>query len=255
MNKGWIYLYRQLLDCPLWNSNESYDGRSAWIDLLLLCNHADKTIVFDGSSMVVGRGQYVTSVRSLSQRWMWGKDKTLRYLRMLEKMGMIVKKSDRHKTIITIVKYDVYQTIPYSQRDTDETQTRHNQDTDKPQTINVKNEKNVYIGEVGDLYNQICISFPKLKSLSEARKKAIKARLNTYSIDDFRKMFEKAEASDFLKGKNNKDWTATFDWMIKDSNMAKILDGNYDNKAAKKNAFNNFDNAKYDKKLFEEAWD
>ena len=83
--------------------------------------------------------------------------------------------------------------------------------------------------QIADMYNEICISFPRLKSLSDARKKAIKARLKTYSIDDIKTVFTKAEASDFLKGKNNRNWSATFDWMITDSNMAKILDGNYDN--------------------------
>ena len=78
-----------------------------------------------------------------------------------------------------------------------------------------------------DMYNEICISFPRIRSLSESRKRAIKARLNTYTIDDFRKLFENAEASDFLKGKNNRNWSATFDWLIQDSNMAKVLDGNY----------------------------
>lgn len=79
-------------------------------------------------------------------------------------------------------------------------------------------------------FNSICVSFPSVKALSDARKKAIKARLNTYSIDDFKTLFEKAEASSFLKGKNNSNWLATFDWLIKDSNMAKVLDGNYDDK-------------------------
>lgn len=79
-------------------------------------------------------------------------------------------------------------------------------------------------------FNSICVSFPSVKALSDARKKAIKARLNTYSLDDFKTLFEKAEASSFLKGKNNSNWSATFDWLIKDSNMAKVLDGNYDNK-------------------------
>lgn len=79
-------------------------------------------------------------------------------------------------------------------------------------------------------FNSICVSFPSVKALSDARKKAIKARLNTYSIDDFKTLFEKAEASSFLKGKNNSNWSATFDWLIKDSNMAKVLDGNYDDK-------------------------
>jgi hypothetical protein len=63
-------------------------------------------------------------------------------------------------------------------------------------------------------------------------RKAIKARLNTYSIEDFKELFTKAEKSDFLKGSNSRNWSATFDWLIKDSNMAKVLDGNYDNKEA-----------------------
>lgn len=79
-------------------------------------------------------------------------------------------------------------------------------------------------------FNSICVSFPSVKVLSDARKKAIKARMNTYSLDDFKTLFEKAEASSFLKGKNNSNWSATFDWLIKDSNMAKVLDGNYDDK-------------------------
>lgn len=79
-------------------------------------------------------------------------------------------------------------------------------------------------------FNSICVSFPSVKALSDARKKAIKARLKSYSLDDFRTLFEKAEASSFLKGKNNSNWSATFDWLIKDSNMAKVLDGNYDDK-------------------------
>ena len=84
--------------------------------------------------------------------------------------------------------------------------------------------------EIVAMYNDLCRSFPRITSLSDARKKAIKARLKTYSMDDFKTMFEKAEASSFLKGKNDRNWSATFDWMIKDSNMAKILDGNYDDR-------------------------
>ena len=91
-----------------------------------------------------------------------------------------------------------------------------------------RDNKRVNYQRIADMYNEICISFPKLKSLSESRKKAIKARMNTYGEEDFRTLFEKAEASDFLKGKNNRNWTATFDWLIKDSNMAKVLEGNYD---------------------------
>lgn len=82
---------------------------------------------------------------------------------------------------------------------------------------------------IKSIYNEICVSFPRCTSLSAARKKAIKARITSgYTLEDFRVLFEKAEASSFLKGKNDRSWSATFDWLIKDTNMAKVLDGNYD---------------------------
>ena len=83
--------------------------------------------------------------------------------------------------------------------------------------------------KIGEMYNRICKSFPRCTSLSDARKKAIKARFASgYTIEDFQREFEKAEASSFLKGQNNRNWMASFDWLLKDSNMAKVLDGNYD---------------------------
>lgn len=87
---------------------------------------------------------------------------------------------------------------------------------------------------IKDAYNRLCPSLPAIKSLSDARKKAIKARLNRYSVEGICEAFEKAEASDFLKGKNDRNWTANFDWIMKDANLAKILDGNYDNRAGVK---------------------
>lgn len=111
--------------------------------------------------------------------------------------------------------------------------------------------------EIIDMYNDTCVSLPKVTALSDKRKKAIRARLRQYSIDDFKRLFEKAEASNFLKGGNDRDWTANFDWLIKDANMAKTLDGNYDNKTkqvnnkGKPNKFNNFESRDYDFEVLE----
>ena len=83
--------------------------------------------------------------------------------------------------------------------------------------------------EIADMYNTICTSLPRMTTLSDKRKEAIAARLKHYTVDQFREMFTKAENSAFLKGSNNRNWTANFDWLIKDANFAKVLDGNYDN--------------------------
>lgn len=98
-----------------------------------------------------------------------------------------------------------------------------------PNNISLNNQ----INNIKDMYNEICISFPKCTTLSEKRKKAIKARLKTYSIEDFKKVFTLAEQSDFLKGKNDRNWSANFDWLISDGNIAKVLDGNYANRQNK----------------------
>lgn len=82
-----------------------------------------------------------------------------------------------------------------------------------------------------DLYHDKCPSLPTVRKVSDARKKQIRARLRKYSIDEITEAFERAEASDFLKGDNKNNWTADFDWIMNDTNMAKILDGKYENKA------------------------
>ena len=92
------------------------------------------------------------------------------------------------------------------------------------------NRERINYQQIADMYNEICISFPRLTKLSERRETAIRARLRKYTVDDFKAVFTKAEASDFLKGGNDKNWSATFDWLICDGNMAKVLDGNYDNR-------------------------
>ena len=104
------------------------------------------------------------------------------------------------------------------------------EDIERDKEEDIEKEKNIInYQKIVDMYNDTCVSFPRVKSLSEARRKAIRARLKTYSVDDLQRVFEKAEASNFLKGANGRNWNATFDWLLKDSNIAKVLDGNYDN--------------------------
>lgn len=87
---------------------------------------------------------------------------------------------------------------------------------------------------IRDAYNEICRSFPKCSALSDKRKAAIRARIHSggYTFADFQRLFQKAEASAFLRGENKKNWRATFDWLLSDANMAKVLDGNYDDREA-----------------------
>lgn len=96
---------------------------------------------------------------------------------------------------------------------------------------------------------------PKLNFISDDLKAKIKNSLQQFKIEDFELCFKKAENSLFLTGKNNLGWKANLEWFLKNDNMAKVLNGNYDNRPknelenqpsynlekVKKNAVNNTD--------------
>ena len=117
--------------------------------------------------------------------------------------------------------------------DTDtETDTETNKDIDIYNPLPPKGDQQqpVPYAEIVSLYHSICTAYPKLRGIEGNRKKQLAARWKKYkSLDVFRELFEKAEASDFLKGNNMRAWTADFDWLIRPTNMAKVLEGKYDN--------------------------
>ena len=146
---GWIKIHRQIQNCLIWD-DKPFNMASAWIDLLLLANHEDKETIFDKKPILVKRGQRITSVRELSARWGWGKDKTLRFLRLLESEKMIVKDSDSRRTLLTIVNYGVYQDCETENETVIRTLTGQSQATNK----NDKNDKNNNIRSNSDDLNE-----------------------------------------------------------------------------------------------------
>lgn len=92
-----------------------------------------------------------------------------------------------------------------------------------------KPERTDYQG-VLDAYHECCPSFPTVIKLTEARKRAIKARLKDYGLEEIKRAFSLAGQSDFLKGSSG--WQASFDWLMKPANMTKVLEGNYTNRAS-----------------------
>lgn len=110
--EGWISLYRQILDNWIWKSNEPFDKRSAWIDLLLIVNHKSEKVEFNGKIIEVERGQRITSIDKLSTRWKWSRHKVSDFLNRLEMEGMLVQVRDNKKTLISIENYNKYQPKP-----------------------------------------------------------------------------------------------------------------------------------------------
>lgn len=71
---------------------------------------------------------------------------------------------------------------------------------------------------------------PHLQSMTPQRKNHIRARCREYGKKKLAEAVQKAAASGYLNGNNNRGWVATFAWFIRPNNFLKVLEGNYDNK-------------------------
>lgn len=110
----------------------------------------------------------------------------------------------------------------------------------KDSSININNssikykeeykEEKIDCQEVADAFNETCVSLPRVLKLTNKRKKAINSILKKYSLEELKNIFKKVEDSSFLNGSSGKWSGATFDWLIKESNLIKVIEGNYDDK-------------------------
>ena len=146
------------------------------------------------------------------------------------------KKEEKTKTVDS-EKEGKTETYGFEKEEKTETygfENRAEKDTfEKPnENVNVnENEKpkTITASTVVAAYHRLSPSFPAVKVISDKRKKAIHARLNSgYTLTDFEQAFTKAERSRFLRGGNKNNWQADFDWLMKDGNLPKVLEGKYD---------------------------
>ena len=70
---------------------------------------------------------------------------------------------------------------------------------------------------------------PRMKTMTDLRKRMAAARLREYDAEDFVTVIENCAKSNFLNGHNDRGWTPDFTWAMGPDHFAKILEGRYDN--------------------------
>ena len=75
----------------------------------------------------------------------------------------------------------------------------------------------------------------QIRSMTDVRKKAVKARIAQYGKESVRSVFNLILQSPFLLGANDRNWKCDFDWIFKQANFTKILEGNYNGTRLSKN--------------------
>lgn len=135
--QGWIKLHRQIIENEFYFS-EKFTKVQAWIDLLLLATHKERTVCIRGIEIILKPGQLCYSQKSLAARWNWNVKTVERYLNSLKKREMVDTRKTNITTIISIKKWFLYQTDgeqnTYQKGEQKDTKTETN-----------KNDKNVII--------------------------------------------------------------------------------------------------------------
>lgn len=107
-----------------------------------------------------------------------------------------------------------------------------------------------HYAEVQELFHRVCPSFPPVQRITRQRKERIDLFFSEGgTLGELQTLFEKLEASDFLRGRNKNGWKASFDWLFRGpDNWTKVLEGQYDeqfNKPDQTGMYNN-QNTVYD---------
>lgn len=249
-NSGFIKLHRSMTEWEWFNDIPTY---ILFTKLLFLVNWKDKK----WRGQIVKRGEVITSIINLSKLTNLTIKQVRRALKNLQITGEIEVETTNKYSKIKIVNYSKYQDnsskkdkqkTDYNtdkQYDTDENEnSKDKQKANKGQTKGkqrattkeykeYKEVKNIYI-IVRNFYNEICTSLPKCTKVSERRKKLIDARLRNYTVDDIKKVFELANESDFLSGRNGRWNGCNFDWLLNTNNFLKVIEGTYSNDKNKK---------------------
>ena len=242
---------------------EKFTKAMCWIDLLLLAEwRKERTFFIRGIEVVVGRGQVAMPLTDISKRWNLAVNTVRARLREMIKDGRVSVKADNVVTRITILNWEKYQGLempadnasvetspagetqsaaPQAQVIEPETESliedvivEELQATDIPVLPPAKPKKpEVDCDFVLRLYHDRCPSLPKVLKLSDKRKMKIRVRFEEMRFDyeTLQQVFDKAEASSFMRGDNNRGWRADFDWIFNNStNWLKILEGKYDDR-------------------------
>ena len=148
------------------------------------------------------------------------------------------RKRKEQRAMIAEKSLDSRVTIADASRDVTQVETEEDTERDLEGETEVEGENTLSASQaecpfakIRELYHKICISFPAIRAIDGNRRKAVSARWRAYkSLDTFEELFSIAEASSFLKGRNDRNWSADFDWMMKPTNFAKILEHKYDDR-------------------------
>lgn len=248
MAQGWICLHRQLLE---WEWYDDINACRLFIHCLLRANHKDK----NWKGRDIKRGQFWTSLETLSQETGLSHKQVRGAFLKLEKTGEVASKGQARGRMVTVLNYESYQQegklkgkLEGSQgassgqaqgrlgaTNNNDNNGDNDNNTDKePDLFGDQEEekaKPVPYKKIKDEYNKILFDRPKIEIMSDTRKTKLKSIWNMednfQNLEFWSGLFTYIRDSDFLMGKTQNYPGCNFDFILQQSSFIKIYEGFY----------------------------
>lgn len=151
----WIKVHRRLLDSDVFANPNTL---KVWVWLLLKANYKDRVLSLRtgrGSEDVpIKRGRVLFGRKTAAKELKLSESSAYRNIKKLESLGKITVKSNTHYSIITICKYDLYQSIGDTDRTANEQLTNSRRTANEQQVNTPKKDKNIQEGkESKEIFN------------------------------------------------------------------------------------------------------
>jgi len=263
MSEGYIKIHRKILESRAWAN----DGLlKVWLWCLLKANYKEAWVtVKTGRSeteVFINPGQFIFGRISAGKALKMPPSTVWKRILKLENMQNLNTERNTHYTLISIINWDTYQD---GNKKSDNKGDRQVTGKEQPSDTNKKEKKeeNSIIcnssesPEQQDLFEEIVIQpnkipkcpqqkivnlwaekmpdLPQPREWGQERQSNLRARWNgseeRQNIDWWVKLFNWIRESDFLMGRVNQEGRKPFvlklDWLVKNSNFLKIIEGNY----------------------------
>lgn len=156
---GWIKLHRKIWDNPVVTKDP--DHLAVWIWLLTNATHSPRDVVFGGKRITLTPGEVVCGRKVIAQKTKVCEGKVYRILQTFKSEHQIEQRTDRQKSVITIVRWDEYQ------KSEQQTEQRVNNDrTTSEQRVNTIQERK---NDIREEYSSLRDEADRFISNDEAR--------------------------------------------------------------------------------------
>lgn len=249
-----------------------FSVNEAWRDLLHECRFRDGYVMNGGRKMLIERGSLVGAVSWLANRWNWTPKTVRGFLEKLENDGMIERvqpgleqgqQKGKQAQVLRVCNYSLFN----PERDTEgqakgpaegkqgasKGQAEGNNIKKNNVTMEQDNPPSPQGGrpkyrdvakqafkEFADLAGRCGLPVPREASFTDARAKAILARMSEHAganatpeamLEVWRLALRNIERSRFLRGGNDKGFRADLTFLTQAKSFARLIEGGYGNGA------------------------